>query len=581
LGGIAEVIVYSRALNTNEISAVHDYLSAKFDIPITAVAKVTSDDPRFFRNGTLMLDSAYIDQPYIVKRADQWLAVATRSDISEAGSDRRLAILNSTNAGATWSERVNAPETNRMPSWGTLLQTPSGRVYCFYNMNRLPGEGVGVWYAYRYSDDWGTSWSSRYTLPVRETWHEKTFRQYRSWGIDDPVIAGDTVYLSFTKRDQGSATQQGEGFVFKSTNILTEANAQNIRWEMLPAGDYGIKLSEYGPIQEEHNIESLGGDDLYCAFRTLEGYIGESYSTNGGTTWTEPGLISDVTGRKIKNPRACAMVWRCENGKYLLWSHNNDGRQVSIRNKDRSLVWLRGGIYKEGRIQWSQPEPALFTCAPFHYIGLSYPDLAEDNGRYYISATDKQQARLCEVSTNLLENLWNQESLCEFPSTGLIYDSSGTNTAGKAVFDLGDRGFTVTCTGNPGANNMLWSALDKAGNGASVRMTADGKAAIGLRDHHMRQPWIWETDEPVSTSSTVSFIVDGAANWVYVAVDGKLCDGGTNRAGGFGPLPYQMDALTEYPVGFESGAARVFVHQRILSVSETIGMHRAISVLKK
>ncbi len=582
-GSIAEVIVYDRALSSNEISTVHAYLSNKFNIHIASSSKITSADSRFFHNGILMKDSEYADQPYIIKRvsnSNQWMAVVTYSDTSEAGSDRRLGILSSTNAGATWSQ-LGVPETSsRMPSWGTLLQTPSGRVYCFYNLNRM--DGLGVEYDYCYTDNWGENWSPRYTLPVRETWHEETYNQYKFWGIDPPEVVGDAVYIAFTKKNALSVDMPGEGFVFKSTNILTVANAADIAWEMLPEGDHGIAGSTniFGPVQEEFNIESLGGDDLYCAFRTMVGYIGESYSTNGGTNWSDPNFILDVTGREIKNPRACSMVWRCENGNYLLWSHNNDGRQVAIRNKDRSVAWLRGGIYENGSIFWSQPEPVLFACAPINYIGMSYPDLTEYNGHYYISATDKEQARLCEISTNLLENLWNQSSLHQIPSEGLIYDSSTANTLAPVTFDVADNGFTVTCAGN--LSDLSWSALDIGNNGAFVSRDPDtGKVSIALKDHHMAEYWTWETDDAVATDSTVSFIVDGAANWVYVVVDGELCDGGTNRQYGFGPLPYQMAALTAAPItNFTSEAGRVLVHDRALSVSETIGMHNAITALK-
>ena len=53
------------------------------------------------------------------------------------------------------------------------LVVESGRVYVFYvyNGDRVSGRRADMlgWYCYRFSDDGGRSWSSRYRLPLRET----------------------------------------------------------------------------------------------------------------------------------------------------------------------------------------------------------------------------------------------------------------------------------------------------------------------------------------------------------------------------------------------------------------------------
>ncbi len=579
-GGIAEVIVYGRALSAEEVKTVHSYLSVKYNIPVADEPEVTSTDPRFFHNGTLMLDSSYADQPYITKVADKdWLAIVTASDGQENSADRRMQIMRSTDAGKTWVKTsvLEPPQENRQPSWGTILKTPSGRIYCFYNLNRLPGEGPGFDYTYRFSDDSGTSWSERYTLPVRKTWHNKEFNGFNSWGIDQPLVVGNTVYISFSKFGPDSSGRQGAGFIFKSTNILSVSAAKDIQWEMLPEGEHGIVSARVGTLQEEHNIESLGNDGLYCAFRTLGGYVGESYSPDGGKTWTEPDFARYANGRKIKNPRACPMVWRCENGNYLLWFHNNDGRQVSFRNQDRSMAWLSGGILKDGRILWSQPEPALFTFFPEHMSGMSYPSLVEQDGNFLIATTDKKKARLCQIDKGLIENLWRQDALKEIPPHKLLYDSAGATHPVLFTPDLGDQGFTITCAGGLAAapNGLLWSALDEQGNGIVLKRTAGGLIRAEFKDRTMREPIKVEADAPVQNDSAVTFIFDGAANWVYVVVDGVLCDGGEARQFGGSPIPFQMGKMMDAPVVPIGRAARVLLHDRILSVSETIGMHRA------
>lgn len=572
-GGIAEVIVYDRALSKTEVENVHAYLSEKYDIPLGPLARLSSSDPRFFHNGTLMYENTYADQPYIVKRTDtEWVAVVTTSAVRENSNDRHMKILRSTDAGKSWGEAsvLEPLDEKREPSWGTLFVTPSGRIYCFYNLARkVDVEGKGVHFVYRFSDDGGLSWSERYTLPVRKTWHNKQFNSFSNWGIDPPEVIDGKVLIAFSKYGPNSVGRPGHGFFFRSDNLLTESDPEKINWVMLPEGDQGLSSDKIGPLQEEHNIEPLGGSNVYCAFRTLDGYIGEAYSTNAASSWTEPQFIRYTNGRKIKNTRACSMVWRCENGNYLLWFHNNDGRQAKERNKDRNPAWLSGGVLKDGKIQWSQPEPALFTFIPAHNSGMSYPDLVEHEGRYYISATDKQTARLCQIDRTLLSNLWNQDSLNTIPQNGLLVD-------GQAFLpNLDDGGFTITCSGLP-QSGTIWSALDQKGNGVTVRRADDGRAVVEYKDRHMDQPHTWDTDESVRDDSVVSFIFDGAANWIYVVVDGVLCDGGEARQFGWGPIPYQMKELVQSEILPVSHASKTWLHNRMLSVSETIGMHRAV-----
>jgi hypothetical protein len=69
-----------------------------------------------------------------------------------------------------------------------------------------------------------------------------------------------------------------------------------------------------------------------------------------------------------------------------------------------------GGIEKEGPggkiIEWTQPEILLYDDDPL--IRISYPDLVEDDGNYYITETQKDIARVHLIDEGLLEGLWEQ-----------------------------------------------------------------------------------------------------------------------------------------------------------------------------
>ena len=64
--------------------------------------------------------------------------------------------------------------------------------------------------------------------------------------------------------------------------------------------------------------------------------------------------------------------------------------------EDRNPVWLVGGVEGDSPkgkvIRWSQPEIGLYDDDP--YIRMSYPDLVEDRGKYFLTETQKDVARV-------------------------------------------------------------------------------------------------------------------------------------------------------------------------------------------
>ena len=134
----------------------------------------------------------------------------------------------------------------------------------------------------------------------------------------------------------------GEGWMFRSDNILTETDPEKIRWSLLPDGEHGIRAAEFGSTQEEHNIVPLGGDNLYCVYRTTTGYPCHSYSHDGGHTWTKPVQMTYLPdgGRRIKTPRTCPKLWRISNGNFLFWFHNHSAG--SFTTPQSGLDFRRG-----------------------------------------------------------------------------------------------------------------------------------------------------------------------------------------------------------------------------------------------
>ncbi len=95
-------------------------------------------------------------------------------------------------------------------------------------------------------------------------------------------------------------------------------------------------------------------------------------------------------------------------------------------NGDRTTIvtrpgWLAGREVDtpEGRcIEWSQPEIVLYDDDPF--IRMSYPDLVEDDGKFFVTETQKHVARVHEIPPALLDGLFHQSDQRTVAADGLL-----------------------------------------------------------------------------------------------------------------------------------------------------------------
>lgn len=541
-------------------------------------SRILNRDPdwRNFSSGLEIPALFYVDQPYfVVTPQGAWVCVLTTGEDREGSPKQFVASTISTDQGHSWSELVPIePAGGPNSGWAVPLITPSGRIYAFYTYN---GDNIHAgrdendnwyywrekrpdtmvferndlhgWYVFKYSDDGGRTWSpERYRLSLRPT----TCDQNRTsdtnelvqlfWGVCRPMVSDGVVYLSFTKMGQ-HFQQEGEGWLLRSDNILTERDPARHQWQMLPDGNAGIRNADFGSVQEEHIVVPLyDRQSIFCMYRTEMGHPASAYSRDGGQTWSkpEPARYSN-NSQMMRNPRACPMVWRCQNGKYLFWFHNNGYR--SYKNVSapvaRNLVWVSGGIEREGKIHWSQPE--LVQYDDHSWRGSSYPDLIEDSGNYYISSTQKTVARIAHIDTELLEHLWNQDQLQSVARRGLVLDLAGHDILSQDSWLLNrlprlDQrgGFTIGLwvqVKNLQPGRVLVDTT--GGTAAGVRVLTAPHDALEISFHDGQHGFCWTSDPGTIRAETlqhVVFIVDGGPRCVSVLVDGILCDGsGDNR----------------------------------------------------
>jgi Concanavalin A-like lectin/glucanases superfamily len=509
-------------------------------------------DWRYIKNGTLIPDENYCDQPYVVTLPNgRWVCIMTTGSGKEGHAKQHIVATHSDDRGKTWSELIDVePAQERESSYAVPLVTSFGRIYAFYNFNEenvreingKPMHRCDILgsFSYRYSDDGGESWSKkRHNLPMRKTavdlQNEWAGKHIHFWCICKPKVDGEGAFFSFTKLQKYFLTNS-EGWLFHSNNIMVEPDVEKLNWQMLPEGDgTGIKHPDFGSVQEEHNIVVLNDGTIYCVYRTMSGFACVSCSKDRGKTFSIPEKFRyKPGGRIIKTPRACPQLWKCKNGKYLLWIKNHSYPHYQTRNP----VWLCGGIEKNGTIHWSEPEILLYDDNPT--IGMSYPDMVEQDGHYWFFETQKYEARVHQVDPELIKSLWTQGEKNAVVTRGLVLVAdhkvitSGPITMPDISFsERADAGVTFDFwldSSKIVPGEYLFDARDSNGYGLSILVADDKTLQMTISDESSSMTW--DTDSGLLTDGEthhIVAIVDANPQIMMFVIDGKVCDGGQNR----------------------------------------------------
>ncbi|MBI5768692.1 MAG: exo-alpha-sialidase [Verrucomicrobia bacterium] len=593
-------------------------------------------DPRHIANGRVIPSEGYADQPYIVQTDDgAWLCAITTGKGVEGAAGQHVVSMRSRDQGRTWEqivgiEPVDGPEA----SYAVLLKVPGGRVYAFYNHNtdrvaEVKREDRGVYkrvdslghYVFKFSDDHGRSWSAqRYEVPVREFATDRSnvyggkLRFF--WNVGRPLIRGDAVLLVLHKVGAmgNGFFAQSEGAFLRSANILTERDPVRITFETLPGGDLGLRTpAGGGRVAEEQSLVALSDGSLYCVYRTTDGWPATAYSRDGGRSWTPPAYKTYAPGGpRVKHPRAANFVWRCSNGKFLYWFHNHGGPIIARMQadatgatgnpyNDRNPAWLMAGEERDtpgGKIiVWSQPEILLYDDDPF--IRMSYPDLVEEGGRFFVTETQKNVGRVHEIPPALVEGLFNQFAARTVVRDGLVLTLPGSQPLPREVampklpeWHLRDgkradhggadqrAGFSLdlwctTETDSPGA--VLLDNRDESGRGFVVATTGRGAVRITMNDG--RSESSWESDAIKARPGGVHHVVvtvDGGPKIITFVIDGVLGDGGDERQFGWGRFSPHLRAPNGAPkLKLDPAVQSLRIYRRALRTSEAVGNYRA------
>ena len=560
--------------------------------------------------GLPIFQNGYVDQPYVVVMDDGgWLCVFTTNAGREGSGGQHIVSTVSRDQGRTWSSPVRIEEpTPESASWAMPFKTKYGRVYVFYSYNGEKihtlnektniREDVLGWYCFKFTDDQGKTWSKRHRLPVRLTdadlnndWNGKV---QIFWGIGKPIDLGRRgMMFAFTKLGR-YMLEDGEGWFIRCDNIHRERDPEKLRWINLPEGQHGLRNPDFGSIQEEQNIVELSNGSLYCIYRTTMGHPAESYSTDGGRSWSLPQIPAYYTGQLIKHPRACIRIFKTSTGRYLLWQHVNGASDFIHRNP----VWISGGIEENGRIKWTQPEILLYGPHPLK-DAMSYPDLIEQDGRYWVTETNKVQALSHEIPAAFLESLWRQFNLKELATEGLVLKESGDNLMNR-TFNLSKDeqpskgvGFTIDLemelTGL-GEGKVIFSSREKDGRGYWLEMASNRAVTFTMTDGVKTTTWSSDAGLIRFAGTTqLTLIVDYRARIISYVINGMFNDGGKERIFGWGRLDTAMGSISTRTLTLgdirNGGVLRpankissFLYYDRPLMVTEAVGNHRARSI---
>jgi hypothetical protein len=553
--------------------------------------------------------NGYCDQPSIVVAKDgSWVCTVTTAKGTEGCSDQHVTILRSYDWGENWTEpvRLEIEEDGRYweSSYSKLLVAPNGYIFCFYcyNAEQIDIRGgpvsrydMGGNFCFRFSDDHGKTWSKRIRIPVRDYaidhWKPLVHQGHELrlfWNVAKPFIRERKVYISLTKiSNLDKFMAHTEGVLLCSDTLLEDPF--HAEWETLPDGDIGIRgVAGGGTVAEEHSMVCLSDGAIYSTFRTVDGYAGLAISRDGGHHFAPSRWLSDADGRLIKNSRAANFLWPVAPGKYLYWYQNCSYPGYYPRNP----AWVCAVIEQdsaEGKMLiWSQPEILLYHESSS--VGFSYPDLVIDQGRYFITETNKITARVHEIPTSFVEKLFNQFTISQVEQNNLIektgnkffqllkissFIKQDKHAGNNAQFTTGI-GYTFDFWVDGHKEGTLLNLTGEAGCIIKVDTGHDGAVKLYVID--LRECSLVESSPGLLNGQRqhLCIVLDGASRVVTFIVNGRLDDGGPDRIFGWGLISRSVTGLKGQCQGFLGPAVHQFrFYERALTTTECIGNYRA------
>jgi hypothetical protein len=248
-------------------------------------------------------------------------------------------------------------------------------------------------------------------------------------------------------------------------------------------------------------------------------------------------------------------------------------------------------------IEWSQPEILLYDDDP--YIRMSYPDLVEEGGDFFVTETQKTVGRTHLIPGALVGGLFNQWDNRAVATNGLALNLAGTSplpaqaampqlpalnrrdtkSEDQRGIDL-RAGFSVDLwlrLETLAAGQPLLDSRDAEGKGLLLATDANGSLRITLNDG--RAECAWSSDQGLLTAGGTHhavITVDGGPKIITFVVDGVLCDGGDQRQFGWGRFSPDLRTPQGAPqLALHPAVQALRLYTRALRTSEAVGNFKA------
>ena len=226
---------------------------------------------------------------------------------------------------------------------------------------------------------------------------------------------------------------------------------------------------------------------------------------------------------------------------------------------------------------------------------MSYPDLIEENGRYWITETQKTIARIHEIDASLLEGMWNQGKTRKIAQDGLVLSLHGETARSGATADMPRLPLLASSTGekcgfpidfainfyelSPG--QIILDSRNEAGCGVVVKTGENAGIRLEMNDGQAICAWDCATDtmKPGAWHHVV-IIVDGAAKIISFVIDGSLWDGGNTRQYGWSRFSNALDDVNGSKIlqigpSLRGRLKSIRLYNRYLRTSEAIANFHA------
>jgi len=268
--------------------------------------------------------------------------VETRSGLVSAwfgGTKERdpdVGIWVSRLGGSQWSVPVEVangiqPDGKRLPCWNPVLFQPTGGpLVLFYKVGPSPDTWWGL---ARTSTDEGRTWSAAIKLPD---------------GILGPIRA-KPIELTKGTMLAGSSTEN-DGWIVHLERYSGDWTAASLAsatsWQKTAPLN---TAAEFGAIQPTILVHSASTLQILC--RTRQSVIAESWSQDGGRTWTP------LKATTLPNPSAGIDAVGLTNGKFLLvYNPTATGRaKLDIAISEDGKSWKRAVVLEDAAGEYSYP----------------------------------------------------------------------------------------------------------------------------------------------------------------------------------------------------------------------------------